>query len=108
MTQQDLFDQGGYAPPVRNTDPKTSREAAQHIKPLRGRLAIAMLEVWKRYSLTANEAAAKCVDEHGGIHESYRKRKRELYDAGLIELVTTRQCSVTGMNAEVWRAKRDG
>jgi len=101
MNQRNLFDDCKIA---RTLDPETSKEAASVVAPKLDTARGQMFHVWKRITGTANEAAAQAVKEFGGNHETFRKRKAELYRSGLIELVKVRKCNHTGMNAEVYRA----
>ena len=104
MQQRTLFD----TPPAiaRRRDPQTSKQAAREVEPKLGRLQSAMLDVWKTRAATANEAAAACVDLHGGMHESYRKRAKELVTRGLIEPAgEPRECTFSGRPAQPYHAK---
>lgn len=90
---------------ARSTDPTTSHEGADHIA---GQLPTLQRRMYRAFQrpLTANEAAALCVRSNGGCHESYRKRKKELVDAGLIACVGRRKCGHTGNGAEVFQVVR--
>ena len=80
---------------ARASDPKTSKQAADIIRPkLSGLRAefVARLKVLK--VATAQEVAAG--------KESLRKRAKELVDLGAIKVVGVKECSVTGKNATAY------
>ena len=91
---------------ARANDPATSHEAAEAIKHELTPLRAAMLEAFQSSAsgLTDNEAAAWCVrHKREKTHETYRKRGGEIRDR--LVAAGTRRCTVTGSNANVWRAK---
>jgi hypothetical protein len=102
MNQPNLFDFGGYDPKrVRRSDPQTSHQGADHIRPTAAVLRERMRLAFAAYPKTANEAAAQCVRAFGGNHESYRKRSGELKADGVVRVAFTRPCEQTGRQAEV-------
>ena len=92
-----------FAPVARNSDPATSHMAAAKIESKRGTMASRMLQAFATPS-TRNEAAAFCVMQFGGLHESYRKRTGEIKDQ--LELLGTKVCKVTGSLVEYYQAKK--
>ena len=105
MTQLSLFDDGPQL--ARQSDPLTSRMAAEEIKPKVSQLQQAFLAALK--DLGGGPATAREVAERAkemGLHrepESIRKRASELEDMRLIQVVEVRRCSVTNKVAETWR-----
>lgn len=107
--QPSLFDSAAMTqvlnqqPVARSTDPATSLKSADEIASSLGKLQHRMWFIWCRQRGTANEIAAECVKQFGEhMPESYRKRKKELYDRGLIRWVSTRKCAITGATCEVF------
>ena len=102
-TQPSLFDSPTFAKAIhRNSDPDTSRQAAEQVADALKGARRRMYEAFLHGPKTANEAASWCVENSGGLHETYRKRSGELARAGLIQTVCTARCRVTGQAAEVW------
>lgn len=101
MTQLSFLD----APLCRSTDPSTSVEAAEGVKPKLSRLREAMLTVIGECGpMTAMEAASECCKRHGGIWlESARKRCHELVRMNLVVECDPRRCSYSGKMAMVYR-----
>lgn len=91
--------------PARNSDPATSHEGAAHIASELSAAQEHMLEAFRTWTMTDNEAAEWCVAKFGKVmHDSYRKRGKEIRDR--LTLVEVRPCAVTGRSAQVWSAKR--
>ena len=103
MNQPNLFEDDRYRPPVRRTDPPTSHRGAEHIRPELTGLRLRMYEAFCVRPMTSNEAAAYCCAQLGGMHESYRKRTKELVRMRLIRPDLPRACGVTGQAAMVFR-----
>ena len=100
------FASEGYRPPVRRSDPPTSHQAAQHIAPKLTGLRLQMYEAFRIRAMTSNEAADYCVRQIGGMHESYRKRTKELFDSGWIREDVARRCGYSGQAAMTFRVRR--
>jgi hypothetical protein len=105
VQQQTLFDNATLH---RKTDPETSQMAAAEIVHS-GKLGHAQRCMMCAFHLypgaTAQEAALRCVEWHGGMSETYRKRVKELVKLGLIVECERRRCTVTGKVATTYRAK---
>lgn len=108
MNYRTLFDTETIEPPIaRASDPQTSHDAAAETK--------LNLKKHKAYCVsvmqgklgprTAQEIAAEAANRFGGIPETYRKRPHELVCDGLFEECGFRKCTVTGKNAQTFRAK---
>ena len=110
MTQPTLFPDDRYQPPTlaRATDPATSQAAAAAVEPKLPAKTQAMLDEIRRRShpCTANEAAYRCADQHGGMAETYRKRAGELERDGRIIKVGCRLCTITMMRAAEYAAAK--
>jgi hypothetical protein len=103
--QPSLFDE---APAARASDPSTSHEAVEAIRPIRSAAALAMLRAIREANAlgvepTALEAATRCVHESGGSVETYRKRIGDL--ASCIDATGQRRCNITGKQARTFRAR---
>lgn len=116
MNYRTLFDTDEVtttvAPIARHSDPITSQQSAAETEKKLGTLHQSFLCGLSRLSphapdgsCTANEVAAHCAELDGGMAESYRKRAKELVDAGLIEQAGERRCEITGKSAMTFRAK---
>lgn len=111
MVQMDLFDRiNRKIDKVRNkaksiiarhSDPETSKAAAAHIEPNLSATKQRCLAVLNG-SMTASEIGRDAT-VNGGNAETHRKRVGELHRDGLIESCGTRVCTVTGINAAVYR-----
>lgn len=104
MNQLNLFDDGTQL--ARQSDPLTSRMAAEEIKPKVSQLQQAFLAALAAIGkpATANEVGAKAVAMGlAGNAESVRKRSAEVERAGMVRVVGIQRCSVTGKLAEGWR-----
>ncbi len=100
MAKQLQFD--AFNPPLaRTTDPETSHEAADRMKPLAGKDRIEVLRqhVRRHLGLTDFELAAIMVRQQTSVG----KRRGELRDAGLIEATDDRRPAPSGSGAIVWR-----
>jgi hypothetical protein len=100
MRQLDLYHEPAIS---RRTDPVTSHEAGDEIKPKLGLLHQRCLDALGTDQLTAAELAQRCASAYGGMAESYRKRMKELVRAGEIVELAARTCTVSGKNATVYR-----
>ena len=91
-------------PIARESDPETSHAGAAHVRPKLVGLRLAFVETLRSLGrATANEVAAAAVGAGLVLNaESLRKRARELVDLGLIRVVGSRPCSVTGCAADVF------
>tara|TARA_R110000824_G_scaffold11593_8_gene50826 strand:+ start:689 stop:988 length:300 start_codon:yes stop_codon:yes gene_type:complete len=85
----------------RTTDPNTSHEAAQSV-PVQTMKNAALACVKQYPYLTARELERQAGVENGVI----RKRLKSLERDGLIEIIGTNICSVTGRRANVYIPKR--
>ena len=106
MTQLSLFDDSMPEALARQSDPVTSKVAADEIRPSIGKLQAAFLAALKDLggARTAREIAERAREL--GLHrepESVRKRASELEDMRMIQVVEVRRCSITGKVAETWR-----
>lgn len=105
MTQTSFLDQLDQ-PLSRASDPITSHLSAAETLPKLGRLRQAVLTmIRERGSMTAMEAADRCVVRWRGNIESYRKRAGELVRMGLLEECESRRCQITGAMAQTYRVK---
>ena len=104
MNQLNLFDDGTQL--ARQTDPVTSRMAAEEVRPKIGQLQQAFLAALANLNRpsTAREIGER-AKELGLVREpeSVRKRSAELERMRLIRVVEVRRCSVTNKMAESWR-----
>ena len=104
MTERLLFEIHGneLTPIARNSDPKTSHEAAAELP--RGKYKALALEQLQCSDepLTAAEVGMRCMRAHGGISESYRKRLGELVSDGWARTCDARICSVSKKNATTY------
>jgi hypothetical protein len=98
--QLDLFENPQLS---RQTDPVTSHEAGDEIRPKLGIYHERCLSVLGNLELTARELAMRCVERFGGDSETYRKRMKELVDAKEITTRDPRRCSITGKSATIYR-----
>ena len=107
MTQLSLFDDSMPEALSRQSDPVTSRQAAEDIRPKLKRLHQAF--VLALADLGGGPCTAREIGERAremGLHgevESVRKRAAELDKAGLITFDELRRCSFTGKLAEGWK-----
>ena len=104
MTQLSLFDDGPQL--ARQSDPVTSRQAAEEIKPKVSQLQQAFLAALAAIGkpATANEVGAKAVAMGLAVNaESVRKRSAEVERSGMVRVVGIQRCSVTGKLGEAWR-----
>lgn len=90
-------------PRVRNTDPQTSRDAAEDVQPAD---IWTVLDVHRRHpdGVTDHELAAIT----GRVQTSVGKRRGELRDLGLIEDTGTTRLSPSGAPCSVWRITPPG
>lgn len=94
MDQLNFFDDL----PARRSDPATSKIAAEEVEPrLSGYRLVFANRLLTLGAATAQEVAQGC--------ESIRKRAKELQRRGIIEVVGTRPCRITGRTASVYRVK---
>jgi hypothetical protein len=103
MSQGELFDFHNHdgifeiAPKVRQSDPITAKEAAEEIGEVVNERCRQFLEgLVTLGSATANEVAALVAKDNPGLHDSIRRRYRDLLVAGKIRNARRRACSVTG------------
>lgn len=106
MNQLSLFDDSMPEVLARQSDPPTSKAAAEDIRPSIGKLQAAFLAALKDLggARTAREIAERAREL--GLHrepESIRKRASELEDMRMIQVVEVRRCSITNKVAETWR-----
>lgn len=96
-SKYDLFDWA-----ARRTDPETSHIAAGELQPRLSGLRLQFVNALKQLGkATANEVAASVTcDPH--VAQSIRKRAKEIERAGLIRVVSVRQCKQTGSKASVY------
>ena len=110
MNQLSLFDDSMPEALARQSDPVTSKAAAEDIKPklsgLRETFVLALADLGGGPA-TAREIGerAKEMGLHGEV-ESVRKRAAELERAGLIDFTELKRCSHTGKLGEGWILKR--
>lgn len=110
MNQLSLFDDSMPEALARQSDPPTSKAAAEDIKPklsgLREAFVLALADLGGG-PCTAREVAERAKEM--GLHqevESVRKRAAELERAGLIDFTELKRCSHTGKLGEGWILKR--
>jgi hypothetical protein len=104
MNQLSLFSDDGHQL-ARQSDPVTSRVAAEEIKPKVSQLQQAFLAALAAIGkpATANEVAAKAVAMGlAGNAESVRKRSAEVERAGMVRMAGIKRCNVTNKLAEAW------
>lgn len=110
----DLFSYEPPAPPppkfgepkARRTDPETSHQAAERMKPLANadRFAVLMEHYRNPAGLTDFELAGNL----GRLQTSLGMRRNELRAAGMIETTTMRRPTPSGSPAIVWRITEAG
>lgn len=106
MNQLSLFDDSMPEVLARQSDPPTSKAAAEDIRPklsgLREAFVLALADLGGG-PCTAREVAerAKEMRLHGEV-ESVRKRAAELERAGLIDFTELKRCRHTGKLGEGW------
>jgi len=111
--QKQLFDDERPPKIARDSDPKTSHDAAAEMPPKLSALESRMESVWRQNGpLTANEAAEIAVlteytETLGANHETFRKRYTGLLNKFRIVADGKKQCNVTGKLATVYRIKED-
>lgn len=108
MTQLMLFDlPTSSAPIARSSDPITSHQSAADTEPKLKKHQAAVLGILQAsdHPMTAQEAAAVAVARLGGMTETYRKRCHELVGNGKAEECGFRPCTVTGKNAQTFKAR---
>lgn len=92
---------------ARKTDPRTSKDAVPSDSVRITAAQIVLHVMLHGDTFTANEAARTAANSSlnttGTNCESFRKRIRELVDAGRIEAIGERRCDVTGKVATVYR-----
>ena len=107
MTQLSLFDDSMPDALSRQSDPPTSKQAAEEVKPklsgLREAFVLALAD------LGGGPATAREIGERAremGLHgevETVRKRAAEVERLGLITCDELQRCSFTGRPAEGWK-----
>lgn len=105
MNQKTMFDEFDAQALCRPTDKQTSHDAAIRIaltQKLNQKQRQFVLRLGWHPRSTANEIAASCAHEFGGMPETYRKRAGELERAGWIRVVGSRVCRITGTRASVY------
>lgn len=93
MSQLDLFDNSNLS---RTTDPETSKAAGVDVEP---KLSGLRAEFVFRLRLLGRPATAQEVAD--GV-ESIRKRAKECGRLGLVRVVGTKRCSITGKSATTY------
>ena len=105
----EMYDEAvaNQAPIARSSDPITSHQSAAETESKLGLLQRKFVFVLNQFGkpMTANEVAAMAAEALGGCVESYRKRARELVNAGHIEECGFRPCQITGKNAQTFKAR---
>jgi hypothetical protein len=94
---------------ARQSDPETSHEAAVIVAPKLSALKQVLIEVLTTLGpSTMGEVEQYLIDrgETTKRVESIRKRKIALVREGLIEVCSTRACTVSGVRCEVVRVKQ--
>jgi len=104
MNQLTLFSDDGPQL-ARQSDPVTSRVAAEEVQPKVKQLQRAFIKALKdlKHPSTAREIGERA--KQIGLHaesESVRKRAKELERLGAIKSFGSRKCLVTGKPAQVW------
>ena len=107
MAQLSLFDDSVPEALARQSDPVTSKAAAEEIRPSIGKLQAAFLAALKDLGggpATAREVAER-AKEMGLVREaeSARKRSAELERMRLIVMTGVQRCTVTNKLAEGWQ-----
>jgi hypothetical protein len=86
---------------ARSCDPETSRESAVETKLVATGLRLVFVhQVREHGPCTANEAVESFENNH--YAESVRKRAGECEKLGLVRVIGTRACKVTGRSAQVY------
>lgn len=98
MEQSDLF-----RPPTRRNDPSTSRQAATFIAGSVTNLQRLVLDYVKNHrGCTDREMVDALRKEHGGSESTYRTRRSELEDMGLVKQLG--QIKEGGKTHRTWTA----
>jgi hypothetical protein len=88
---------------ARSCDPATSHESAIDTKLVATGLRLVFVhQVREHGPCTANEAVESFQNNH--YAQSVRKRASECEALGLVRVIGTRACKVTGKNAQVYEA----
>jgi hypothetical protein len=86
---------------ARSCDPQTSRESAIDTKLVATGLRLVFVhQVREHGPCTANEAVESFQNNH--YAQSVRKRASECEALGLVRVVGTRACTVTGRSAQIY------
>jgi hypothetical protein len=97
MDQSDLFKPG----PARKTDPETSHRAAAFIGSRVTRLQEIVLDyVATHRGCTDREMVNALREKHGGSESTWRTRRSELTDLGLIEQLG--ETTINGRRHQTW------
>jgi hypothetical protein len=105
MPQTDLFKSrtGNPSSGVRHDAPGTSREAAHYIGGSVSSLQRLVLEYVKNHRGTTDREMVDALrKEHGGSESTYRTRRSELVDLGLIEQLGV--AVIAGKKHQTWAA----
>ena len=90
MSQSDMFRPSSRPPQTRHDAPGTSREAAHFIAGSVSRLQRLVLDyIINHRGTTDREMVADLRKEHGGSESTYRTRRAELVDLGLVKQLGT-------------------
>lgn len=93
MSQLSLFD---HAATCRKSDSPTSKESAKTVEP---KLAGLRVEFVRRLREIGEPSTA---NEVAGGNESLRKRAKECVELGLVNVLGTKCCRVTGQKAAIY------
>lgn len=111
-TRDDDIEDDGIVTMVRACDPITSIEAANAVSGKKETIRAHVLAMHRQYpeGLTDSELRAK-LDAKAGYergHSTYRSRRRELADDGLIIPTADMRKNPKGSREIVWRVRREG
>jgi hypothetical protein len=108
MTDPTLFDEARDRAHARATDPETSHEAAESLKPKRLRDSQrAVFDLFAMYGAMTDQMLqrAAVIEKVGQSPSWIRTRRKELVDAGMIVDTGRKQKTKSGRRAIVWDLK---
>lgn len=108
MNYRTLFrDELEPAPIARHSDPIPSHQSAADTETRINTFQFFVLDAIRKSTtpLTSNEAAVEAAKQYVAATETFRKRVRELARLDLVEEAGERRCTVTGKNAQTFKAR---
>lgn len=91
-------------PLARHTDPATSHDAGEAIRPKLPRQHTLLLSEMVRFGDRPRTASE--IEQAAEVHVCPHKRLPEMERLGLVVRWLPRRCTVTGVRATTWRMKR--